>query len=181
MNIYRLFAVILFSALLAVPSVAQVTEEDIFQIDEYLRYAAPVAERAEVEAAETKNAQLLATLSGTVTQVIPYGETPHGIRVDVSFEGHLSGMINGSMKGIDYTLVRSDGVLEIDVRASIVTDDGALISVQINGNMIEGRIRDTSVKMVTGHPSYQWLHDKLIVGKGWAFGDQLNVHYFIDL
>ncbi len=181
MNIHRFHAIILFSILLAVPSVAQDTEEDIFQIDEYLRYVAPEAERAEVEEAETKSAQLLATLSATITDIILYGETPHGIRVDVSFEGRLSGMLNGVMRGIDYSLVRNDGVIEIDVRASIVTDDGALISAQVSGNMKDGRIRDTSVKLVTGHPAYQWLHDKIIVGKGWAVGDQLDVRYLIDL
>jgi len=125
--------------------------------------------------------QLLATLSGTVTDVVVYGETPHGIRVDVSFEGRLSGMIEGVMRGVDYSLVRADGVIEIDVRAAIFTDDGAAISAEIKGVMVDGRIRDTSVKLLTGHPAYQWLHDKIIVGKGWSVGDALNVRYYIDL
>lgn len=47
--------------------------------------------------------------------------------------------------------------------------------------MLDGKIRDTSVKLVTGHPAYQWLHDRIIVGKGRSVGDQLNVRYFIDL
>lgn len=130
---------------------------------------------------ETKGIQLLTTLSGTVTDVVVYGETPHGIRVDVSFEGDLSGMIQGVMKGIDYSLVRNDGVVEINVRASILTDDGAPISAQIRGNMIDGKIRDTWVRLATGHPAYQWLHDRIIVGKGSSIGDELKVRYFIDL
>lgn len=77
--------------------------------------------------------------------------------------------------------VRGDGVIEIDVRASVLTDDGAPISAEIQGVMIDGRIRDTSVKLLTGHPAYQWLHDKIIVGKGWSVGDALNVRYYVDL
>jgi hypothetical protein len=125
--------------------------------------------------------QQLATLDATVTDLVVFGETPHGLRVDVSFEGRLSGMIEGVMRGIDYSLIRPDGVIEIDVRATILTDDGALISAEIEGNMVDGRIRDTSVRFLTGHPAYQWLHDKIIVGKGWSFEDRLHVRYFIDL
>ncbi len=161
MNVYRTFA-IFFLTLWVAPSGAQEPWKGL-----------------EDDSAE--GVRLLATLSGTVTDVLPYGETPHGLRVDVSFEGLLAGMINGAMQGIDYSLVRGDGVVEIDVRASILTDDGAAISARIRGNMADGRIRDTSIELLTGHPAYQWLHDKIIVGKGWAIGDQLSVRYFIDL
>ncbi len=155
MTVYRALTLFLLLILLTVPTGAQENEEG--------------------------GIHHLATLSGSVTDVVLYGETPHGIRVDVSFEGRLSGMIDGVMKGTDYSLVRGDGVIEIDVRASILTDDGASISAQIRGNMLDGKIRDTSVKLVTGHPAYQWLHDKIIVGKGWSVGDDLSVRYFIDL
>ncbi|MCP3962597.1 MAG: DUF3237 family protein [bacterium] len=155
MTVYRPLTLIFFLILLTVPSAAQ---ED-----------------------EAEGIQHLATLSGRVTDIVLYGETPHGIRVDVSFEGRLSGMVHGVMKGIDYSLVRGDDVIEIDVRASILTDDGASISAEIRGTMLDGEIRDTSVKLVTGHPAYQWLHDKIIVGKGRSVGDRLNVRYFIDL
>lgn len=121
----------------------------------------------------------LATLSATVTEMTVYGETPQGLRVDVSFEGRLRGRIQGTMRGVDYTRIRGDGVLEIDVRASILTDDGARISAEIHGNLIDGRIRDTSVTLLTGHPAYQWLHDRILVGRGWTDGTQLHVQYFI--
>ncbi len=180
MNVYRTLTVILFLTLMAAPSGAQDWKDAVLG-DQDAWNGATEAKRAELGEDSPEGIRLLATLSGTVTDVILYGETPHGIRVDVSFEGLLSGMINGAMQGVDYSLVRSDGVVEIDVRASILTDDGAAISAQISGNMVDGRIRDTSVKLMTGHPAYQWLHDKIIVGKGWAIGDELSVRYFIDL
>lgn len=128
---------------------------------------------------EGRGLQLLATLSANVTDVIEYGETPEGVRLDVSFEGRLRGQLRGVMRGVDYVLIRGDGVFEINVRAAVFTDDGARISAEIRGNLIDGDIRDTSVKFVTGHPDYQWLHDQIIVGKGWTDGETLDVRYLI--
>ncbi len=153
MNVYRSLTVTLFLALLVAPAGAQDSWEPAARGDLEAWSGANAAQPAELEQDSPEGVQLLATLSGTVTDVILYGETPQGIRVDVSFEGQLSGMVNGAMQGIDYSLVRGDGVVEIDVRAAIFTGDGAVISAQIKGNMANGRIRDTSVKLTTGHPA----------------------------
>jgi hypothetical protein len=58
------------------------------------------------------------------------GPTPHGTRTIASigggtFEGErLRGTV---VDGGDWTLLRSDGVLELDLRVTLRTDDGALI------------------------------------------------------
>jgi hypothetical protein len=60
------------------------------------------------------------------------GAVPHGTRVIApitggSFEGpRLRGKVL-SGGGADWTLLRSDGVLELDLRVTLETDDGALI------------------------------------------------------
>lgn len=128
---------------------------------------------------DPKKIELLATLSGVVTDILVYGETPHGVRMDVAFEGQMSGQLQGFMRGMDYVLVRPDGVSEINVHATIATDDGALISVEITGNLVDGSIRDTHVQLETAHPDYQWLHDQVIVGRGEATETELTVRYYL--
>jgi hypothetical protein len=59
------------------------------------------------------------------------GAVPHGVRVTVpitsgSFDGpRLRGKVLPG--GGDWTLLRHDGVLELDLRITLETDDGALI------------------------------------------------------
>jgi hypothetical protein len=61
------------------------------------------------------------------------GAVPHGVRATApiasgTFEGpRLRGRVLPG--GGDWTLLRSDGVLELDLRITLETDDGALISM----------------------------------------------------
>jgi hypothetical protein len=73
----------------------------------------------------------LLTLQVVVGQPQKLGAVPHGTRVIApitggSFEGpRLRGKVLAG--GGDWTLLRSDGVLELDLRITLETDDGALI------------------------------------------------------
>jgi hypothetical protein len=73
----------------------------------------------------------LLTLQVVVGQPQKLGAVPHGTRVIVpitggSFDGpRLRGKVLAG--GGDWTLLRSDGVLELDLRITLETDDGALI------------------------------------------------------
>jgi hypothetical protein len=125
--------------------------------------------------------ELLMSLQGKVTEVINFGKTPLGRRFDAHFEGELSGeVLSGKMRGVDYILVRPDGIAEINVRAAIVTPEGVNISVQISGYHQEGEIRDAYVKMVTGNENYHWLSSAIIVGKGKSAGGNLEIDYFYE-
>jgi Protein of unknown function (DUF3237) len=72
------------------------------------------------------------TLQVVVLPPLRLGAVPHGTRVIApitggSFEGpQLRGKVLG---GGDWTLLRSDGVLELDLRITLETDDGTLISM----------------------------------------------------
>src|SRR3954447_17826096 len=79
----------------------------------------------------------LLTLQVVVGQPQKRGAVPHGTRVIVpitggSFDGpRLRGKVLPG--GGDWTLLRSDGVLELDLRITLETDDSALIYVNSFG------------------------------------------------
>jgi hypothetical protein len=75
------------------------------------------------------------------TKVIEYGLSlaaflggqaappPAGSRIDVVFEGPLSGpRIKGHMSGVDYLQIRADGQAKLHIHAEIATDDGEKIA-----------------------------------------------------
>lgn len=75
--------------------------------------------------------RLLMTLEVTVGPPQKIGAVPHGTRVTAPIvEGTFAGpRLRGRALpgGGDWTLLRGDGVLELDLRATLETDDGALI------------------------------------------------------
>src|ERR1700752_2178788 len=77
--------------------------------------------------------RLLMTLAVAVPPPPKLGAVPHGTRVIVpitsgTFEGpRLRGRVLPG--GGDWTLLRSDAVLELDLRITLETDDGSLISM----------------------------------------------------
>jgi hypothetical protein len=102
------------------------------------------------------------------------GAGPHGTRIIFpitggSFEGDL---LRGKVLpgGDDWTLRRSDGVIELDLRITLETDDGALIHMTFEG------IRDdtapgapyfrTAPRFETSEPKYSFLNRLLAVGIG---------------
>jgi hypothetical protein len=102
------------------------------------------------------------------------GAGPHGTRLTFpitggSFSGdRLRGKVLSG--GDDWVVKRSDGVLELDLRATLETDDGALIHLMFAG------IRDDGVsgaayfrtvsRFETGNEKYLFLNRLLAVGTG---------------
>jgi hypothetical protein len=80
-----------------------------------------------------------------VTRVTDYGVTLdailggkekvplQGTRFDVAFEGGGKGRLAGKVHGVDYLLVRADGRADLDIRATIETEDGHRIAMHIDG------------------------------------------------
>src|SRR5947209_15846740 len=75
--------------------------------------------------------RLVMTLQVAVVGVQKIGAVPHGPRVTAPIaSGHFEGpRLRGKVLpgGGDWTLLRGDGVLELDLRLTLETDDGALI------------------------------------------------------
>src|SRR3989442_14777423 len=83
------------------------------------------------------NSRLLMTLQVVVVGAQKIGAVPHGTRATVPiaggrFEGpRLRGRVVPG--GGDWTLLRTDGVLELDLRLTLETEDGALIHTTLFG------------------------------------------------
>jgi hypothetical protein len=102
------------------------------------------------------------------------GAGPHGTRVTYpitggAFEGErLRGVVLPG--GDDWTVQRADGIVELDLRITLQTDDGALVHMTFDG------IRDdaapgapyfrTLPRFETAAPQYSFLNRLLAVGAG---------------
>jgi hypothetical protein len=134
------------------------------------------------------NTQLLMTLRVTVAAPLNIGAVPHGTRRTVpltggSFEGpRLRGTVLPSGSA-DWVLLRADGVLELDLRATLRTDDGALVSVRSFGlrhgppeviaAVARGEAVDratyyfrTTPRFETAHPAYGFLNRLVALASG---------------
>src|SRR5262249_27732920 len=131
--------------------------------------------------------RLLMTLQVAVGGVQRIGPVPHGSRATAPItSGHFEGpRLRGRVLpgGGDWTLLRSDGVLELDLRITLETDDGALIHMTSFGlrhgppDVIAALARGESVdagtyyfrttpRFETGHPKYEFLNRLVAVSSG---------------
>ena len=129
------------------------------------------------------NTRPLMTLKVAVPPLQKLGAVPHGTRATAivstgTFEGErLRGKVIG---GGDWTLLRGDGVLELDLRLTLETDDGALIQLasfglrhgapEILAALARGEAVDpsayyfrTTPRFETAHPKYVFLNRLLAV------------------
>ncbi|MGA7119206.1 MAG: DUF3237 domain-containing protein [Polyangiaceae bacterium] len=133
------------------------------------------------------NSRLLMTLQVAVVGAQKIGAAPHGVRVVAPItSGHFEGpRLRGKVLpgGGDWTLLRGDGVLELDLRLTLETDDGALIHMASFGlrhgppDVIAALARGESVdpssyyfrttpRFATGHPKYAFLNRLLTISTG---------------
>jgi hypothetical protein len=133
------------------------------------------------------NFRPLMTLQVAVAGAQKIGPVPLGTRVTAPVvSGHFEGArLRGSVLvgGGDWTLLRGDGVLELDLRLTLQTDDGALIHMTSFGlrhgppEVIAALGRGESVDPTTyyfrtlprfesAHPKYTFLNRLLAVASG---------------
>jgi Protein of unknown function (DUF3237) len=134
------------------------------------------------------NTRLLMTMHVKVGTLLNIGAVPYGTRRTAplsggTFEGpRLRGTIlPGS--SVDWLLLRSDGVLEMDLRFTLRTEDGALISMRSFGmrhgpaEVIAAIGRGEAVdpskyyfrtmpRFETAHPAYLFLNRLIAVASG---------------
>lgn len=140
------------------------------------------------------------TLTLTVPSIEDVGATPYGVRkiatvTGGTFEGErLRGTVLPSPAG-DWLLLRNDGVLCLDVRMTLKTDDGALIYLHYNGmrhgpdevlaRLGRGETVDPSTYYMravpvfeTASPQYAWLNRAVFVaiGRRVAAGPIYDIH-----
>jgi|SRR5689334_13965394 len=125
------------------------------------------------------DSRLLMTLQVRIGGTQKIGAVPRGTRVTALIaSGHFEGprlrgkVLPGSG---DWTTLRGDGVLELDLRFTLETDDGALIHMtsfglrhgppEVIAALARGEIVDpstyyfrTTPRFDTGHPKYAFLN-----------------------
>lgn len=126
------------------------------------------------------------TLAVDFAAVVPIGATPAGFRGIASVTGgRFAGeRLSGSVApGHDWFVTRADGVLVIDVRLTLTTDDGAIVYLAYQGRMTGkgdalARFRKGELLAATdyaltvvakfecGDPRYAWLNDAVVAGIG---------------
>ena len=133
------------------------------------------------------NFRFLMTLRVAIAGVQKIGAVPHGTRATALIaSGHFEGpRLRGKVLpgGGDWTLLREDGVLELDLRLTLETDDGALIHMmsfglrhgppEVMAALGRGEAVDpstyyfrTTPRFETGHPKYAFLNRLLAVSRG---------------
>jgi hypothetical protein len=111
---------------------------------------------------------------GITLEAILSGQTPippQGVRLDVAFDGRASGRLAGRVHGVDFTRMRADGRIDLDIRAVIETDDGRKIALAADGvasprasvpiaDLVE------NVCLTTVAEEYRWVNARQV----WAVG-----------
>jgi hypothetical protein len=137
---------------------------------------------------QAMNTRLLMMLHVQVAAAQNIGAVPHGTRRTALLTGgHFEGpRLRGTVLpggGADWLLLRADGVLELDLRATLRTDDGALISMKSFGlrhgppeviaAIGRGETVDpasyyfrTTPRFETSHPTYAFLNRLVAVASG---------------
>ena len=131
--------------------------------------------------------RLLMTLEVAVVGLQKIGAVPHGTRATALIGGgHFEGpRLRGRVLpgGGDWTLLRGDGVLELDLRVTLETDDGALIHMasfglrhgppEVLAALARGESVDpatyyfrTTLRFETADPKYAFLNRLLAVSTG---------------
>ena len=125
----------------------------------------------------------LFTFTGTIGRGASIKAGPMGTRVIVpvlsaTFEGpKLRGRIAEAPSG-DWVYSRPDGSIKLDVRLTLLTEDGALILMTYSGIGIpkEGSMSlRTAPQFETGDERYGWLNNVQAVGVG-TFGHGTVIH-----
>lgn len=128
---------------------------------------------------------LFATLKGSTLSRDVIGKVAGGNRVNAHWAGKISGKLNGEMSGIDYAFARNDGVVIMDAKGVIVTNDKPAVSI---GFTIQGFIPkdskymyDTNIIIETDNEKYKYLNEKIITGLGYTIDQDnyvFNYYYY---
>ncbi len=113
------------------------------------------------------------------------GKAPGGTRIDFPFEGVATGPHwegERPVKGVDYTTVRGDGVMVLDIRAIIgekreqVAYRGSGVSLPVSDT--EARPREL-ITFETGNDDLAWLNKEIGVALGRGDSGRLALSVYI--
>lgn len=111
---------------------------------------------------------------GIPLEAILSGQTaipPQGARLDVAFEGRSEGRLTGRVRRVDYVRMRADGRIDLDIRATVETDDGHRIALSADGVALPRATEPIAdlfenVSLTTAAGNYAWVNTRQV----WATG-----------
>ena len=111
---------------------------------------------------------------GVTLQAILSGQAsvpPQGARIDVAFEGRATGRLTGRVRGIDYLRIRTDGRIDLDIRAIVETGDGHRIALSADGVGVPRAAEPIAdlrenVSLTTAAENYAWVNTRQVWGVG---------------
>lgn len=116
-----------------------------------------------------------------ITGIVDFGMTlneildgatlpPDGARLDVSWAGTTTGLVNGEIEGTDYLYVRPDRRFELHIHAVISTNDDARLALSSWGAATllgDGTVRLFEYANIqTGFEQYAWINQVALRGQG---------------
>lgn len=92
------------------------------------------------------------------TAVMPVGIVPEGLRLDVHFEGRVTAgtLAGGHVRGIDYLLLRADGVGVIDALETIEIEPGRVVAAHARGYIVPPAGVELPPVEVVLSPDFTW-------------------------
>ena len=105
---------------------------------------------------------------------VEIGAVPEGEMVNFPFAGRVSGpKLSGKLEGVDYVLIRPDGVGLLHVHGVITTDSGDRISIEVSAFATDSKKKGLNdikgvVTFRTSAKEYAWLNSTQGVEEGYA-------------
>jgi hypothetical protein len=111
---------------------------------------------------------------GVALQAILSGQAsvpPQGARIDVAFEGCAKGRLTGRVRGMDYLRIRTDGRIDLDIRAIVETEDGYRIALSADGVGVPRAAEPIAdlrenISLTTAAENYAWVNTRQVWGVG---------------
>lgn len=128
--------------------------------------------------------EILCTITADMGRRI-IGNSPSGMRIDFPFEGTATGPHwegERPVRGVDYVTVRSDGNMELDIRATVgekrdsLAYRGSGVSIANPDQSAEPR---ELLTFQTGNEDLAWLNNEIGVAFGRGEGGKLTVEVYL--
>ncbi len=92
-----------------------------------------------------------------------------GHRFDMTWEGTVTGLLEGTLSGVEYSYTRADGRMALHFHGCLTTKDGARISVLATGTSIDDEQGLTRlfqhIELHSNFEAYQWVNDLPVRGE----------------
>jgi hypothetical protein len=102
--------------------------------------------------------ELLYRFTASLTETEVVGVVPEGLRLDVHFEGQViaGALVGARVRGLDYLLLRADGVGVIDEYETIDAGDGRVVSAHAQGYIVPPEGAEFPRPEVLLSPDFTW-------------------------